>query len=58
MAWGQKKPRGTRTIDKFAQALSETDDVQAAARQLELNPDYARSLFSQIQFQLGREQCR
>lgn len=58
MAWGRPKPRGTRTIDRFAQALSECGDVPAAAAQLGLNRDYANSLFSEIKRQLGREQCK
>lgn len=58
MAWGRSKPRGTRTIDKFAEALAECGDVQTAAAQLGLNRDYANSLFSEIKRQLGREQCQ
>ena len=53
MAWGRKKPRGTRVIDRFAEALAECGDVQAAADQLGLNRDYANSLLALIRKQLG-----
>lgn len=53
MAWGQTKPRGTRVIDRFAEALSECGDVQIAAAQLGLNRDYANSLFALIRKELG-----
>lgn len=55
MAWGRFKPRGTRVIDRFAQALSECGDVQTAAAQLGLNRDYANSLFALIRKQLGSQ---
>jgi sirohydrochlorin ferrochelatase len=53
MAWGRKKPRGTRVIDRFAQALSECGDVPTAAENLGLNRDYANSLFARIRKDLG-----
>lgn len=53
MAWGQRKPRGTRTIDRFAEALAELGDVPAAAAKLGLNRDYANSLFAKIRCELG-----
>jgi hypothetical protein len=55
LAWGQTKPRGTRIIDRFAEALSECGDVQTAAAQLGLNRDYANSLFALIRKQLGQQ---
>lgn len=53
MAWGKRKPRGTRVIDRFAAALAETGDVPSAAAQLGLNRDYANSLFARIRKELG-----
>lgn len=55
MAWGRSKPRGTRVIDRFAEALAETGDVPAAAAVLGINRDYANSLFATIRKQLGRQ---
>lgn len=55
MAWGQTKPRGTRVIDRFAEALSECGDVPMAAGQLGLNLDYANSLFAKIRRELGSQ---
>lgn len=49
----QKKPRGTRVIDRFAQALSELGTVPLAAMSLGLSRDYANSLFAQIRRDLG-----
>jgi hypothetical protein len=57
MAWGKRKPRGTRVIDRFAEALANCGDVPTAADQLGLNRDYANSLFALIRKQLG-EQAR
>lgn len=54
MVW-RKKPRGTRTIDRFAEALSECGDVPTAARKLGLNRDYANSLFAKIRKELGSQ---
>jgi hypothetical protein len=56
MPW-RSKPRGTRVIDRFAQALSECGDVPAAAAQIGIKRDYANALFAQIKRDLGREQC-
>lgn len=53
MAWGRKKPRGTRVIDRFAEALSEDGDVATAAARLGINRDYANSLFAMIRKELG-----
>jgi sirohydrochlorin ferrochelatase len=53
MAWGRPKPRGTRVIDRFAEALAELGSVPAAAEHLGLNRDYANSLFATIRKQLG-----
>lgn len=55
MAWGKRKPRGTRVIDRFAQALAETGDVPTAAARLGLNRDYANSLFARIRKELGEQ---
>lgn len=55
VAWGKRKPRGTRVIDRFAEALSETGDVRAAADRLGINRDYANSLFALIRKQLGTQ---
>jgi hypothetical protein len=55
MAWGKSKPRGTRVIDHFAEALAECGDVQTAAANLGLNRDYANSLFALIRKQLGSQ---
>jgi hypothetical protein len=57
MAWGRKKQRGTRVIDRFAEALAECGDVPTAAARLGLKPGYANSLFALIRKQLG-EQAR
>lgn len=53
MAWGKRKPRGTRVIDRFAQELSECGDVPTAAARLNLNHDYANSLLARIRKELG-----
>lgn len=47
------KPRGTRVIDHFAEALAECGDVATAAAELGMNRDYANSLFATIRKQLG-----
>jgi hypothetical protein len=57
MPW-RSKPRGTRVIDRFAQALSECGDVPTAAAQIGIKRDYANALFAQIKRDLGREQCQ
>jgi hypothetical protein len=53
MAWGKRKPRGTRVIDRFAEALAQTGDVPAAAALLGIKLSYANSLFALIRKQLG-----
>lgn len=53
MAWGRKKPRGTRVIDRFAAALAETGDVQQAAALIGIKKTYADNLLSTIRKQLG-----
>lgn len=53
MAWGKTKPRGTRVIDRFAQALSETGDVPSAAEAIGIKRGYANALFALIRKQLG-----
>jgi hypothetical protein len=53
MAWGQTKPRGTRVIDRFAEALAECGDVPAAAERIGIKRSYANSLFAIIRKQLG-----
>lgn len=51
----RRKPRGTRVIDRFAQALSETGDVATAAAQLGIKRCYADNLLSTIRKQLGAQ---
>jgi hypothetical protein len=58
MAWGRTKPRGTRVIDRFAEALADCGDVPTAADRIGINRDYANSLFARIRNELGREQAR
>lgn len=58
MAWGQSKPRGTRVIDRFAEALAECGDVPTAAERIGINRDYANSLFARIRNELGRGQAQ
>lgn len=53
MAWGKKKPRGTRVIDRFARELAECGDVPTVALRLGLNRNYANSLFARIRRELG-----
>jgi hypothetical protein len=53
VAWGRKKQRGTRVIDRFAEALAECGDVPTAAARLGLKRGYANSLFALIRKQLG-----
>jgi sirohydrochlorin ferrochelatase len=55
MAWGKRKPRGTRVIDRFAEALAQTGDVPAAAALLGIKRSYANSLFALIRKQLGSQ---
>lgn len=57
MAWGQRKPRGTRVIDRFAEALAELGDVPAAAEACGIKRSYANALFAKIKLELG-EQAR
>ena len=57
MAWGKSKSRGTRVIDRFAQALSECGDVATAAAQIGIKHNYGTALFALIRKQLG-EQAR
>lgn len=49
----RRKPRGTRVIDRFAQALSETGDVPSAADRVGIKRGYANSLFARIRQELG-----
>lgn len=58
MAWPRQAPRGSRVIDRFAEALSIYGDVPAAANALGLDRDYANSLFHKIKCELGIDQCR
>ena len=53
MTWRRTKPRGTRVIDRFAEALAETGDVAAAAARIGIKRNYANTLFSKICRQLG-----
>lgn len=53
MAWGQRKPRGTRVIDRFAEALANCGDVRTAADQIGIKRSYATALFAMIRKQLG-----
>jgi hypothetical protein len=55
MAWGRAKKRGTRVIDRFAEALAECGDVPTAAARLGLKRGYANSLFALIRKQLGSQ---
>jgi hypothetical protein len=55
VAWGKRKPRGTRVIDRFAHELSECGDVPMAAERLGLNRGYANSLFARIRKDLGSQ---
>lgn len=55
MAWGRKKPRGTRVIDRFAAALAETGDVATAADMIGIKRSYATALFAVIRKQLGSQ---
>lgn len=55
MAWGKRKPRGTRVIDRFAAELAECGDVHTAAANLGLNRNYANSLFARIRKELGSQ---
>lgn len=57
MPW-KRKPRGTRVIDRFAEALSITGDVPSAAAAIGIDRDYANALMHRIKCELGREQCR
>lgn len=58
MAWGKKKPRGTRVVDRFAAALAETGDVRLASAAIGIKPSYGTALFALIRRELGVEQCR
>lgn len=53
MAWGRSKPRGTRVIDRFAEALADCGDVATAAARLGIRRSYADNLLSDIRKQLG-----
>jgi hypothetical protein len=57
MSWRRSKPRGTRVIDRFAEALAECGDVSTAAAQIGIKRSYANALFAVIRKQLG-EQAR
>lgn len=50
---GRPKPRGTRVIDRFAEALAELGDVPAAAQAIGIKRGYANSLFNKIRDELG-----
>jgi hypothetical protein len=53
MPWGRRLPRGTRVIDRFADALAETGDVPAAAERVGIKRGYANALFARIRKELG-----
>ena len=55
MAWNHVKPRGTRVIDRFAEALAETGDVPTAAAMVGIKRGYANSLFHRIKCELGSQ---
>jgi hypothetical protein len=55
MAWGKCKVRGTRVIDRFAEALAECGDVPAAAERIGIKRSYANSLSALIRKQLGSQ---
>jgi hypothetical protein len=55
LAWGKRKVRGTRVIDRFAEALAECGDVPAAAERIGIKRSYANSLFALIRKQLGEQ---
>lgn len=50
--------RGERMVDLFAEALSIHGTVAVAAKSLDINRDYGRTLFKRIKRELGLEQCR
>lgn len=47
------KPRGTRTIDRFAEALAVHGDVATAAAAIGIKRNYADALLCTIRKQLG-----
>ncbi len=47
-----------RLIDQFAEALSESGDVDTAARQVGIVPAYGRVLLQRIINRLGKAQCK
>ena len=51
----RRKPRGTRVMDRFAEALAETGDVPAAAARVGIKRGYANALFAKIRRELGRQ---
>lgn len=57
-AGGGPKPRGTRVIDRFAEALAECGDVPTAADRIGIKRSYANSLFGKICDELGRGQAQ
>jgi hypothetical protein len=54
----QHKPRDERTIERFAEALSETGKVALAAKAIGITPLYGRTLLARIKAKLGKAQCR
>lgn len=54
MPW-PRKLRGTRTIDRFAEALAEHGDVATAAAAIGIKRNYADALFCTIRKQLGEQ---
>ncbi|HSE73956.1 MAG TPA: hypothetical protein VLB05_05540 [Dongiaceae bacterium] len=48
-------PRGTRVIDRFAEALAECGDVRTAAQAIGIKRDYATALFARIRKELGAQ---
>lgn len=52
-----KKPKDERTIDRFAEALSETGSVAKSARATDIKYEYGRALLKRIRAKLG-EQAR
>ena len=51
------KPRDERTIERFAQAISETGSTNEASKAIGITKDYGRALLARIRTHLG-EQAR
>ena len=47
------KPHDERTIERFAEALSECGKVAVASRQIGITPDYGRVLLKRIKARMG-----